>query len=165
MRLARAGIAVAVVLLAVSPVPAAATPVSGNITRVGDNVIRISVTNTGSTEDVGLRIDLPTGIGAVVVNRISGPAASCSPNPDTPNRIDCFFDPPGMSPGATLVIEVLTSPRMPDKAGAQAYSCGIPCNVNNMSGPYALNGPPSASESADLGVEIAVVKEPGEQYQ
>jgi hypothetical protein len=153
MRSRAAGVAVLTAVLTAGAAPAAATPVGGQITRVSDNVVRVTLTNTGSSDDIGLAVEFHPPVTVVSATRISGPPGNCGPASE-PNRVLCLLDPPGLAPGASIVIEVVTNPRVEDNAGANAYSCGIPCNTSMMSGPYAVSGP-SPTGGADLDVTLA----------
>jgi hypothetical protein len=141
-------------VLAFAAAPAAATPVSGSIERAGDNVVRITLTNSGSSDDIGVAVEFHPPVTVVSATRISGPPGNCAPDGSQPNRVLCLLDPPGMAPGQSIVIEVLTNPRVEDNAGANAYSCGIPCNTSMMSGPYSISGPAPPGDRADLGVDL-----------
>jgi hypothetical protein len=145
---------VLVAVLAAGATPAAATPVGGEITRAGGNVVRVTLTNTGSSDDIGVAVEFHPPVTVVSATRISGPPGNCAPDGGQPNRVLCLLDPPGLAPGGSIVIEVLTNPRVEDNAGANAFSCGIPCNTSMMSGPYAITGPPPPGARADLGVEM-----------
>ena len=154
MRLPCAGLAAVATLFALGVAPAAATPVSGKITRVGGNVVRVELTNAGTADDIAVAVNFHPPVTVVTASRVSGPAGNCSPSATEPNRVECLLDPPGLAPGQTIVIEVLTNPRVEDNAGANAYSCGIPCNTSMMSGPYAVTGPPPDVPPADLTVSL-----------
>jgi hypothetical protein len=145
-----------VAVLTAGAAPAAATPVGGEITRAGDTVVRVPLTNTGSSDDIGVAVEFHPPVTVASATRISGPPGNCAPDGGQPNRVLCLLDPPGLAPGASIVIDVNTNPRLEDNAGANAFSCGIPCNTSMMSGPYALSGPAPAGPAADLGVEFRV---------
>lgn len=141
MRLPCAGLAAVATLLALGAAPAAATPVSGIIERVGGNVVRVTLTNTGSSDDIAVAVNFHPPVTVVTASRVSGPAGNCAPSGTEANRVECLLEPPGLAPGQSIVIEILTNPRVEDYAGANAYSCGIPCNTSMMSGPYTITGP------------------------
>lgn len=152
MRLPGARLAVALAVTLVAAESASATPLSGSMTRVSDNVVRVTLTNNGSSDDIGVAVEFHPPVTVVSASRVSGPPGNCAPDGGRPNRLLCLLDPPGLAPGASIVIDVQTNPRVEDNAGANAYSCGIPCNTSMMSGPYAISGPPPAAPLADLGV-------------
>ena len=80
----------------------------------GNDIVLVEIRNDGSSPEEEAYIQLPTGVVAVEARLVSGAGGSCNPVFQGQSVTCVFTGPAFWAGGATIVIELKTSPRMPD---------------------------------------------------